>query len=734
MADELGNDGKKGLLDRSFETLEKQMQLPCWNKKTCKKMKEFGKATDNARVKCKLLIKEDSMDLTETWKMMTPRDVFQYNNPDSTPEDSHSATKKLETEEKLRRHQLLPGEDEERGVLQVVLNCHCCGSELATIKFADTIEHLYKQELRPLVVHDKTQPLIYNQSTKLDPDLPDDAAKVCALTHLPSVNEFVQMAQSPAVLERIRRSLEHGKLQGILHQKSLKAERVYADSKKTYIRIGLGFKDFEKFRSQPVLELWPLTYSSPIHQHGGCAGSVRIIHGQLDSKFYESLQADRPMRFRRGDCKLDSLPERPQEVLQLKAGDTTWLNRQSWFVHAVECSNDHSIEPREFALSIHFYMSCTDEFAFVSNGEQPQTVMKAQPKNDLFWNFDLPKDHPHYLKHYQDADGNQIPVPDFETEILQPAQLTDPANGEKHVDPACVELAIEGGGEVNGKEFRKKQCYLEALKLDPNDAKAWYKLGCQGGGEVNGQVFNKVQCYLEALKVDRNFALAWFSLGAEGGGEVNGQEFSKKHCYLEALKLDRNYAKAWYNLGCEGGGEVNDQEFSQKHCYLEALKVDRNYAKAWVGLGYEGGGEVNGQEFSKKQCDLEALKLDRNYAKAWVSLGYEGGGEVNGQEFSRKQCYLEALKLDRNYAKAWNNLGAEGGGEVNGQEFSKKQCFLEALKLDRNYAHAWNNLGAQGGGEVNGQEFSGKQCFLEALKLDPNYATAWNNLGAEGGG
>ena len=68
-------------------------------------------------------------------------------------------------------------------------------------------------------------------------------------------------------------------------------------------------------------------------------------------------------------------------------------------------------------------------------------------------------------------DGNQIPVPDFETEILQPAQLTDPANGEKHVDPACVELAIEGGGEVNGKEFRKKQCYLEALKLDPNDAK-----------------------------------------------------------------------------------------------------------------------------------------------------------------------------------------------------------------------------------------------------------------------
>lgn len=581
MVDELGNDGKKGLLDRSFETLEKQIQLPCWNKKKCKKMKEFGKATDNARVKCKLLIKEDSMDLTETWKMMTPRDVFQYNNPDSTAEDSHSATKKLETEEKLRRHQLLPGEDEERGGLRVVVNCHCCGSELATIKFADTIEYLYKQELRPLVVHDKTQPLIYNESTKLDPDLPDDAAKVCDLTHLPSVNRFVQMAQSPAVLECIQLSLQHGKLREILHQKSLKAERVYGDPKKTYIRIGLGFKDFAKFRSQPVLELWPLGYSSPIHQHGGCAGSVRIIHGQLDSKLYESLQADRPMRFRRGDCKLDSLPQRPHEVLQLRAGDTTWLNRESWFVHAVECGNDNSIKPREFALSIHIYMSCTDEFAFVSNGDQPKTVMKAQPKNDLSWNFDLPKEHPHYLKHYQDEKGNQIRVPDFEAEILQPT---------RRQSLEWLRMAYDiGSGEVNGQEFSKKQCYLEALKLYPNNAAAWNYLGSEGGGEVNGQEFSKKHCYIKVVELDPNNPFAWNYLGYQGGGEVNDEEFSRKQCYLEALKLDRNIAAAWNGLGTQGGGEVNDQEFSIKQCYREALRLDPNYAVVWKNLGYSEG-------------------------------------------------------------------------------------------------------------------------------------------------
>ena len=47
-----------------------------------------------------------------------------------------------------------------------------------------------------------------------------------------------------------------------------------------------------------VLELWPSRHSSPKHQHGGCAGSVRLMHGNLLMRLYDTLQGETPMRIR----------------------------------------------------------------------------------------------------------------------------------------------------------------------------------------------------------------------------------------------------------------------------------------------------------------------------------------------------------------------------------------------------------------------------------------------------
>ena len=166
-----------------------------------------------------------------------------------------------------------------------------------------------------------------------------------------------------------------------------------------------------------IVVLMLRTYSSPIHQHGGCAGSVRVVHGKLACKLYDSVLADpdEPMSFKTGDCKLQFPDPKPREVLELQAGDTTWLNRQSWFVHAVHCSNDDTIEPKDFTLSIHFYKSCTDEFAFMAAGEGGRVVKKGQPKNDLFWNYDLEDGHKHYLQYYEDGKKTHV-VPNFEKE------------------------------------------------------------------------------------------------------------------------------------------------------------------------------------------------------------------------------------------------------------------------------------------------------------------------------
>eukprot|EP00438_Fugacium_kawagutii_P002370 Skav200999 [mRNA] locus=scaffold991:172808:173936:+ [translate_table: standard] len=148
----------------------------------------------------------------------------------------------------------------------------------------------------------------------------------------------------------------------------------------TYLRIGLGLKELGPLTA--ILELWPKGYLSPKHHHGGCAGSVRVLHGEIHCKLYETLRDKKPMKFKDGDCGL-KLPPGEHDTLILKAGDTTWLNRQNWWVHEVWCGAG------DFALSLHLYKSCTDEFAFVKPADEKSTaeIAKGAPKNDFFWNL-----------------------------------------------------------------------------------------------------------------------------------------------------------------------------------------------------------------------------------------------------------------------------------------------------------------------------------------------------------
>ena len=90
------------------------------------------------------------------------------------------------------------------------------------------------------------------------------------------------------------------------------------------------------------------------------------------------------MEFQDGDCGLQLPPGRHQQLV-FPAGETTWLNRQNWWVRETWCGSG------DFALVLHLYKSCTDEFAFVKPGEDGRAVLeKGGPKNDFFWNLDLP--------------------------------------------------------------------------------------------------------------------------------------------------------------------------------------------------------------------------------------------------------------------------------------------------------------------------------------------------------
>jgi hypothetical protein len=76
----------------------------------------------------------------------------------------------------------------------------------------------------------------------------------------------------------------------------------------TYLRITLGINQGESPGVPFVMEIWPHGHYSPIHDHGGAAAVIKILHGEIDVSLYPMLSphhetpfAEAP--FRRGDAR-----------------------------------------------------------------------------------------------------------------------------------------------------------------------------------------------------------------------------------------------------------------------------------------------------------------------------------------------------------------------------------------------------------------------------------------------
>lgn len=184
-------------------------------------------------------------------------------------------------------------------------------------------------------------------------------------------------------IRKVSSSLRNGALCQKLSEKMKKNRNEGKAPAFTNLRAGVGLKALGELSA--VLEIWPVGHGSAKHQHGGCAGSVRILHGALNLKLYADLWATEPIRWKSGDAGL-ALPQGTNS-LSIKAGQTTWMNRANWYCHQIESTPD---DDTGFALSLHVYRSCTDEFAFIS--EVDCVAQKSNPANDFFWNIDLPAD------------------------------------------------------------------------------------------------------------------------------------------------------------------------------------------------------------------------------------------------------------------------------------------------------------------------------------------------------
>ncbi|CAE7363443.1 ADAMTS9 [Symbiodinium sp. CCMP2592] len=445
------------LLDRKLSELEKLCRYHCSNRR-CPERRKYNGVTDNASLPCVWRCYRGELDVTrDGWKDSTPRQIFD-SNVSSIAED----------------------EDD----IRIAVHCATCRKKLSEISAQCTVHKLY-HDLRNYIVNDKSQPLLFVPG-RTNEDVPHDARGVCELTHRPAVDGFVANRLTPNVAA-IAMSLQPGHaLHKKLKEKGTLALRKFGDSNMTYIRIGLGLHDLGLYNA--VLDIWPRNYRSPIHHHGGSAGSVRILHGVLNCKFFETVLDTDPIEFTGNDGRLELGVEK-KTVLQLKAGDTTWLNRQNWFVHQFECHEECT-----FAMSVHLYMDCTDAFAVVQGpaGEEnqlqrvesleKQAIINGCPNIDFFWNIDLPAEDPRVMEV-----GGPCGPHDFETAVLHQDDSSDDCfydvrsslsdgDGERMQMEKRIK-ALEEDATKRQKEVstlvHMLMCKNRALDLGQNDMRSW---------------------------------------------------------------------------------------------------------------------------------------------------------------------------------------------------------------------------------------------------------------------
>lgn len=194
-------------------------------------------------------------------------------------------------------------------------------------------------------------------------------------------------------------------LRAKLQEKQRQAEANGWPTEMTYIRIRI-IDPPQLNHQSAILEFWPFEHKSPIHMHGGCAGAILVLAGQLHVTNWRHWQAVQD------GLTAQQAPELVHEA-DLVAGDVTWMDRQNYCIHQVECTEDPS--DLGFALSIHTYMSCEKEFKFLKEG----TLHERAPASDYIWYVGGVQVKQDYLQRLpaEDAAAAQQ-IPDFERLVL----------------------------------------------------------------------------------------------------------------------------------------------------------------------------------------------------------------------------------------------------------------------------------------------------------------------------
>lgn len=178
-------------------------------------------------------------------------------------------------------------------------------------------------------------------------------------------------------------------------------------------------------------------------------------------------------------------------------------------------------------------------------------------------------------------------------------------------------------------ESNEVRLYLEALRMDPRNAMAYYSLGCSVLNEravtalPDGRNVYKKQLFLEAVRLKPSFVFAYNNLASCMNHlekvELPSGQFTRRELYVEALQYGDN-ASVLNNLGaCLAPDETialrDGRVLSSRQLYESAIAIEPDNVIAYrnlAGLVPPGGllTMSDGRQLSKRALLMQVLRCD----------------------------------------------------------------------------------------------------------------------------
>lgn len=292
------------------------------------------------------------------------------------------------------------------------------------------------------------------------------------------------------------------------------------------------------------------------------------------------------------------------------------------------------------------------------------------------------------------------------------------------------------------QEFSAIDCFVQSIRNDPTRAAtAWMNLGDvlppmpTSDGNMGSQQqqellsvnvfgddrrFGKRSCYVELLKLEPENSDAWGKLGIvlsdekEPSVRVGSRRYSAQDCFVEAILHDDRNVNAWYNLGVSIGDATKSIEIRRKSRGIFAGRHNEHSEKVTprdcfaqaLSIVISGGDDRHQQQ--QQQHDDELISA------AWNGLGNSVIHDHDrvtipglAAPLTRRQCYVNAVEKNPKFSTAWMNLGVSMGSPIDEKtgktphttvhvrpfgKLSQQDCFVQAVQADETNADAWYNL------------------------------------------